>query len=182
MPKNTIVVIVNGAPRTGKDTFIRLCDEQLPQDTASLIVSSIDPVKAAARQLGWDGEKSEEWRRALHAIKQAWVHACDGPLEFIMGRIANSEAVHAKSQNLIVFTNVRERSEIEKLVHACTSSGKSVYTVRINRKGISFYNNPADAQDEKINYNFEIENENAPDWGKRLSLKAKKFLLDVLPA
>ena len=71
------VVIVNGFPRSGKDTFVNFCKEKLGAFGVS--VSTVDFVKYLAAQSGWDGSKTPENRKFLSDLKDLLTEWNDVP-------------------------------------------------------------------------------------------------------
>lgn len=55
------VVVVNGRPQAGKDSFVDMCIEYL--DNHSTKLSTVQVVKAIYEFFGWDGEKTPEARK-----------------------------------------------------------------------------------------------------------------------
>jgi len=64
---NMKVVIINGYPGSGKDTFVSLCSKHYINVT-NIVTST--PQKNALAELGWDGEKTPEARNMLADLKQ----------------------------------------------------------------------------------------------------------------
>ena len=60
-----LVIIVNGKPRAGKDTFAQL----LNQYENVYKISSIDKIKQIAIDCGWSGKKTEKDRKFLSDLK-----------------------------------------------------------------------------------------------------------------
>ena len=59
------IIIINGSGGVGKDTFIAMCDKY----TYTKNYSSVDEIKCVARQLGWNGGKTEKDRKFLSDLK-----------------------------------------------------------------------------------------------------------------
>ena len=59
--KGQLIIIVNGKPRAGKDTFALLLNKCEPVYKYSII----DKVKAMALDCGWKGGKTEKDRKFL---------------------------------------------------------------------------------------------------------------------
>ena len=55
------VVVVNGRPQAGKDSFVDMCIEYL--DNHSTKLSTVQVVKAIYEFFGWDGKKTPEARK-----------------------------------------------------------------------------------------------------------------------
>lgn len=135
----TKVVIINGKPQSGKDTFCKYaqgyCDDDESANT--LIISSVDPLKEMLTQLGWDGTKTDKIRDILMDMKQLWVQNQDGPTMFLFNNILEFHKACTGEDN-IVFVHIREPEEIKKLVNALTgfeSMGIDVISLLVIRKG-----------------------------------------------
>lgn len=63
-----MIIIINGAPRSGKDTFCELTTEIIGKPYCKTI-SSIDFVKEIAQECGWNGEKNLKSRKFLSDLK-----------------------------------------------------------------------------------------------------------------
>ena len=68
--KNKTVIVINGVGGVGKDT---LCDIASKYYKV-MNVSSVDPIKDAARILGWDGAKEPKDRKFLSDLKKSHVN------------------------------------------------------------------------------------------------------------
>ena len=135
----TKVVIINGKPQSGKDTFCKYaqgyCDDDESANT--LIISSVDPLKEMLTQLGWDGTKTDKIRDMLMDMKQLWVQNQDGPTMFLFNNILEFHKTCTGEDN-IVFVHIREPEEIKKLVNTLTgfeSMGIDVISLLVTRKG-----------------------------------------------
>ena len=135
----TKVVIINGKPQSGKDTFCKYaqgyCDDDESANT--LIISSVDPLKEMLAQLGWDGTKTDKIRDMLMDMKQLWVQNQDGPTMFLFNNILEFHKACTGEDN-IVFVHIREPEEIKKLVNALTgfeSMGIDVISLLVIREG-----------------------------------------------
>lgn len=66
------VFVINGYPRSGKDTFVTYCKNLLKEkNIPAYDFSTITPIKLAARQFGWSGQKDPASRKMLADIKKA---------------------------------------------------------------------------------------------------------------
>lgn len=54
--RGQLVIIINGAGGSGKDTICNI----LKNDYVTYVYSSITPIKAAATMLGWEGEVKDD--------------------------------------------------------------------------------------------------------------------------
>lgn len=106
---NPKIFFVNGVAQSGKDTFVDLVQHYAPVAK----ISSIDEVKdIASFNFGWDGEKDENGRALLSAIKNAWTAYNDGPANNVGEKIAFISEHYCKSA---IFVMVREFDEMIKM-------------------------------------------------------------------
>ena len=179
----TKVVIINGKPQSGKDTFCKYaqgyCDDDESANT--LIMSSVDPLKEMLTQLGWDGTKTDKIRDMLMDMKQLWVQNQDGPTMFLFNNILEFHKACTGEDN-IVFVHIREPEEIKKLVNALTgfeSMGIDVISLLIIRgSGEDTPNQPAETRrsdDEALinNYEYDVTINNDEDLIKLQELAAE---------
>lgn len=161
----TKVVIINGKPQSGKDTFCKYaqgyCDDDESANT--LIISSVDPLKEMLTQLGWDGTKTDKIRDMLMDMKQLWVQNQDGPTMFLFNNILEFHKACTGEDN-IVFVHIREPEEIKKLVNALTgfeSMGIDVISLLVIREsGEDTPNQPAGTRrsdDEALINSYEYD-------------------------
>ena len=179
----TKVVIINGKPQSGKDTFCKYaqgyCDDDESANT--LIISSVDPLKEMLTQLGWDGTKTDKIRDMLMDMKQLWVQNQDGPTMFLFNNILEFHKTCTGEDN-IVFVHIREPEEIKKLVNALTgfeSMGIDVISLLIIRgSGEDTPNQPAETRrsdDEALinSYEYDVTINNDEDLIKLQELAAE---------
>lgn len=179
----TKVVIINGKPQSGKDTFCKYaqgyCDDDESANT--LIISSVDPLKEMLTQLGWDGTKTDKIRDMLMDMKQLWVQNQDGPTMFLFNNILEFHKACTGEDN-IVFVHIREPEEIKKLVNALTgfeSMGIDVISLLVIRKGREDTpNQPAETRrsdDEALinSYKYDVTINNDEDLIKLQELAAE---------
>lgn len=126
------LLIINGAPRSGKDLFISNVLQLLGR--VGFIgdrYSSIDYIKKVALEsFAWDGEKDAAGRKLLSDLKDASSAYNDLPADLIHAELAR-RAVFAKPFTL--FCCMREISEIEKMVKRYQNSNVLVSTVYVQR-------------------------------------------------
>ena len=179
----TKVVIINGKPQSGKDTFCKYaqgyCDDDEYANT--LIISSVDPLKEMLTQLGWDGTKTDKIRDMLMDMKQLWVQNQDGPTMFLFNNILEFHKACTGEDN-IVFVHIREPEEIKKLVNALTgfeSMGIDVISLLVIREGgENTPNQPAETRrsdDEALinSYEYDVTINNDEDLIKLQELAAE---------
>ena len=134
----TKVIIINGEPRCGKDTFVHLASEYCDMNEMAnvLNISSVDPIKDILISFGWDGEKTDAIRNLISDIKKLWTLAQNGPTMYLMNNIIQFHTSHPNEDN-IVFCHIREPEEIKKLVDAISgmsTMGIDIQTMYIIRK------------------------------------------------
>lgn len=179
----TKVVIINGKPQSGKDTFCKYaqgyCDDDESANT--LIISSVDPLKEMLTQLGWDGTKTDKIRDMLMDMKQLWAQNQDGPTMFLFNNILEFHKACTGEDN-IVFVHIREPEEIKKLVNALTgfeSMGIDVISLLVIREGgEDTPNQPAETRrsdDEALinSYEYDVTINNDEDLIKLQELAAE---------
>lgn len=179
----TKVIIINGKPQSGKDTFCKYaqgyCDDDESANT--LIISSVDPLKEMLTQLGWDGTKTDKIRDMLMDMKQLWIQNQDGPTMFLFNNILEFHKACTGEDN-IVFVHIREPEEIKKLVNALTgfeSMGIDVISLLVIRKGgEDTPNQPAETRrsdDEALinSYEYDVTINNDEDLIKLQELAAE---------
>jgi len=145
------LVIVNGYPRVGKDSFIDLCIPYLEDGGVFCEKrSSVDKVKDTALTFGWDREKTPENRVMLSELKDYLTKHFDIPFKDITNRVERGK---------VVFSCMREPSEIKKAVSWCKENGFGCKTVLIRGKN----------EDDKqlshsdllvLGYDYDVEVEN----------------------
>ena len=143
-----ITIIINGAGGVGKDT---LC-EVVAEKYSTMNVSSIDPIKAAARMLGWNDQKDLESRKFLSDLKQLSIDYNDWPTRYLI----NQHKLFQKSDLEILFVHIREGSEIDGFKNSISGD---VVTLLIRRNiGLNHFGNDADDDVEDYNYDYVYDN------------------------
>jgi hypothetical protein len=152
------VVIVNGRPLSGKDTFINKCCAYIKGNT--MHISSIDPVKDVLRELGWDGTKSDNIRNLLSQLKSFWIANNDGPTGYLIRNIL--EYGKDSRDDYVIFTQIREPDEIAKFrsaMVALKSLDIRVVTLLVTRHDTHIKcSNTSDANVNDYGYDVYIDN------------------------
>lgn len=169
--KKIDVIIINGKPRSGKDTVIRMmgryCDDF---ECARLLqYSTIDPVKNALVGLGWNmADKDDDTRNLLAAMKQWWISYSNGPLRWCVDKVMSSIYDGDTDDGVIVF-QIREPKEIDKLVNVLESI-RFAYDMRISTLFVNrleadgkAYGNSADTDVADYKYGYTIDNNGTID-------------------
>lgn len=147
----TKVVIINGLPQSGKDTFCEFacgyCNDDESANT--MVISSVDPLKNILSQLGWDGKKTDKIRDMLAGLKELWTEYQNGPTMFLFNNIFEFHKTFTGEDN-IAFVHIREPEEIKKLVDVLSgfqTLGIDVISLLVIREsGEDTQNQPADTR------------------------------------
>lgn len=140
--------IINGPATSGKDTFVDIVNEILSDyDIDSHKISSVEMVKSAALLLGWDNVKDIKGREFLHKLKMLSSDYYEGSFNFMIRRRTETNS------NTPMFFMIREPEEIEKFKVATNA-----ITILITRDNIESYDNYADTNTHKYDYDIVIEN------------------------
>jgi len=159
------VIIINGYPRSGKDTFVSYCAECNTAKVNKIRVnnlSTIDFIKNIAEQLGWNGEKNPKSRKFLSDLKKLSADFNDFPCQHTVDSIVSCDD-YERSEGLDDspnwwFINCREPEEIGKLVDDFTALCYPVKTVFIERNDHETPNCDSDSRVKEFGYNYIIEN------------------------
>jgi hypothetical protein len=145
-----IIFIVNGFPKSGKDTFAKI----LATSYQVANVSSVDEIKDIATIMGWDGEKTPESRKMLSDLKDFTTKYFDLPFNDMISKVGDN-----LNKDFIVL-HIREPEEIDRMKKYLDTAGFFVYTVLIERKEIMTekYTNHADENVYDANYDAIIFN------------------------
>lgn len=180
------VIIVNGKPRSGKDTAIRYIAEYCEGTEIAVCEahSTIEPVKSLLRKFGWSGDKTDEARNIMAQMKQFWINNSDGPLKHCIDIIIDM-AQRDKNNDLVIMFQIREPDEIAKLVNALRPVERaynlSVSTLFVNRSKADgkAYGNSADTNVADYKYDNIIVNDGTLDELKEVAIKYINELLEV---
>lgn len=151
------IVIVNGRERSGKDTFVNFCLEELKGFGKN--ISTVDFVKKVAIFCGWDGTKSPKNRKFLSDLKDLLTEWNEVPYNKITEEI-NIFNIMLESYDMdpdrgVIFIMCREPEEIQKFVDRLGAT-----TVCIRRKEAENLeaSNHADAEVLNYEYDYYIDN------------------------
>ena len=166
------VIVINGYPRTGKDTFVKFCQDVLGTFRCRNL-STIDCIKKNARYFGYLGEKTPEARRFLAKLKDITSEYNDFSYKYIKKQlyyIQDQESPHCK---IVVFIHCREPKEIDRFVEDYNATTVLIKNKRVEDHG---YSNAADANIELYKYDITILNNGTLD---ELKLTAKTFVKEL---
>ncbi len=146
------IIVMNGKGGVGKDT---LCDGAAER-YQTMNVSSIDPIKAIARQNGWDGGKDDASRRFLSELKRVFTEYNDLPTRYLKEKVQ----AFLEGDYELLFVHIRESSEIRKFVEAVKPV--PCVTILIRRAAVDVghvYGNRSDDDVENYNYDHIFHND-----------------------
>lgn len=156
------IIVINGLPQSGKDTFVKLCGNY-----AKVVnFSSVDFVKEVAKFAGWDGVKNANSRLFLSELKRLMAFLDDIPYKKTKEAITNFR----NSDNELLFIHVREAEEISRIVKEFNAM-----TVLVSRAGnAQVVSNDSDKYVASYGgYDFTLNNDSDLD---ALDRKAKGFV------
>lgn len=123
------VIIMNGRGGCGKDTLIQNLDQN---EFYPIAISTVDPIKAAADSLGWNGDKTPEARLFISELKNASMKYNAYPQTWVLDRISHyalsindplvelPDAANGSTDvsKMCIFIHCREIENILRLQHA----------------------------------------------------------------
>lgn len=131
-------------------------------DNKCAIISSVDCIKDLALNLGWNGVKDANGRRALSLLKEATTLFSD----YSFNNVQN--AIKKLSTDIVaVFIDVREPSEIRKYVEKLDAR-----TIFIERESTIEISNEADKNVHQFHYDIIIYNTSSKE---NLRIAAQNF-------
>lgn len=143
------VYVINGSAGVGKDTFCNFVGEYVH----SVVVSSVDPIKALMKEMGWNGTKTERDRKFMSDLKDLTTEYNDYPMNCLREKVkfflSDSNRIHR-----VMFLHIREPQEIEKAVKEFNA--RTILVTNPNVEHLT--SNHADANVEKYNYDVYIKN------------------------
>lgn len=171
---NKQIFIINGSGGVGKDTFVELVSIELndimKRFHTVVNFSSVDKVKSIAKDIGWDGKKTEKNRKFLSDLKVLTSEYCDMPFKSMRETVNNFVL---NENNVFLFLHIREPEEIARAVKEFGAN-----TILIRRNSIKHItSNMADENVFNFNYDFVIDNDGTIE---ELREKAKEFIGGVI--
>ena len=169
------IFVVNGAPRSGKDTFCNFVREQMSEGYC-MNLSTVDKVKEIARECGWDGEKDPKSRKFLSDLKDLLTEWKEIPIKDTIQKIRNFEfyfrQLYLDSSTACIFIMAREPSDIYVLTNLLPNCRSLI--VRNAKAEAEPTSNHADA--EILNYKYDIIIDNNGTL-ENLKKTAKDFII-----
>lgn len=171
---NKQIFIINGSGGVGKDTFVELVSVELNDILKRFHTvenfSSVDKVKEIAREIGWDGKKSEKDRKFLSDLKSLTKNYCDMQFQSMKNKV--NEFIK-NDENKFLFLHIREPEEIIRAVKEFDA--KTILVVRDTVKHIT--SNMADKNVFNYDYDYVIQNNGTIT---DLKQKAKELIDEVI--
>lgn len=168
------IFIINGSGGVGKDTFVELVSTELNNRLKRFHTvenfSSVDKVKEIAKEIGWNGGKSEKDRKFLSDLKILTSDYCDMPFRTMVDKV-NSFYNDEKSKFL--FLHIRETEEISRAVDKFHA--KAILVVRDSVAHIT--TNVSDRNVFAYKYDYIIDNNGTIE---ELAGKAKNFIQEAV--
>ena len=159
------VLIINGSGGVGKGVFVSILSTLLNGDVRQ--DSIVNPTKSIAKQIGWDGNKSERDRKFLSDLKLLLDDYNDMNYQYIKGLVHDFRDDTIKGKILCI--DMREPKQIKMAKK--DFGAKTVLVVRDSVPQIK--SNVADANVFDFNYDYVIENNGTMSDLKKTT---KKFL------
>ena len=153
-----MIIVINGAPCSGKDTFCNFVASELIKKIgigSCRIISTVDFVKEVAKFCGWDGKKTPKNRKFLSDLKDLLTEWNDGPYNDIYDYFHKCKKYWKecgyKEENCILFVMCREPKEIQKIVDRLGAK-----TLLVRREAVEETAQSNHADKEVFNYNYDI--------------------------
>lgn len=148
MNYDKLVIVLNGKPRAGKDTFAEILGRYM----RVYKYSAVTKVKAIAMLCGWDGKKDEPDRKFLSDLKVLTSEYSDMSFNDVVRKIEAFKRGEVEADVFVV--DIREPEEIKRMVEAT-----GAITVFIKNDRVpAVTSNMADANVENYDYDFVITN------------------------
>jgi len=150
------ILIVNGAPRSGKDLFCNYAFINRPMIYA---FSTVDRVKQVALFAGWSGEKDDKGRKFLSDLKDAMTEYNDIPYEYTIEAIKEEirkleqQSEHG-AKDAIFIVQSREPKDIQRWVEQHDAKTLFIYREGLNQT----WNNHADSEVANYDYDYYLNN------------------------
>ena len=148
------ILVINGFPGSGKDTFVSLCCKYA--NCANL--STVDPIKEAAKLLGWKGEKTPETRKFLSNLKDISDIYFDTSFNYIKTTIEELGSLTEKID--FIFIHCREPKQIARFKKELGAAAIYIDAEdRLKREGrATVLSNHADRNVRNFDYDITIYN------------------------
>ena len=146
-----ITIVINGVGGAGKDTLISLLEGKFKIKN----VSSITPIKELAKQMGWQGEKTDKARKFLSDLKAIATEYNDYPTRYLLEK----QQDFILSNDQIMFVHIREPKEIEKFVKLSKTITKTLLIRPRSELMQKQFGNASDDEVENYSYDYIFNND-----------------------
>lgn len=146
-----ITIVINGVGGAGKDTLISLLEGKFKIKN----VSSITPIKELAKQMGWQGEKTDKARKFLSDLKAIATEYNDYPTKYLLEK----QQDFILSNDQIMFVHIREPKEIEKFVKLSKTITKTLLIRPRSELMQKQFGNASDDEVENYSYDYIFNND-----------------------
>lgn len=176
-----MIIVVNGAPRAGKDTFCEMVQRLMEEKVGPYscrIISTVDFVKEVAKFCGWNGQKNPKDRKFLSDLKDILTQWDDIPYKDIISSYERCKEIWKQlgydEEKCLYFIMCREPKEIQKFVDRIGAKTLIVYRSEVENIHQS---NHADAEVFNFEYDIYIDNQETIEHLKKI---AKQFVENFL--
>lgn len=134
-----IIIGVSGKAESGKNAFADMIMRYRPSSLIAVNFAFADEVKKIAKDMGWDGQKTENGRSGLIMIGDGarkyfdpdiWVKKLCKTMEPIASQ---SDTLSSITHFVMIVTDCRYPNEPESLREFANKVGASYFTLRVNR-------------------------------------------------
>ena len=174
------VIVINGFPLSGKDSFCDLClNYMTSRGIMGGKISTIDAIKKLAIQIGWSGLKEPKDRKFLSDLKDLCTEYNDFPFEIVKEQISQTylhftREMQVPEDKVVFFVHCREPKEIQKFVDIL---GAETLIVRREEVEKLPQSNHADEEVLNFEYTYTIENNSNIE---ELNQKAVDFINELV--
>lgn len=177
----SLVVIINGKPKSGKDKFVDLCTKYATTKN----VSSIDLVKEAFKIMCYikksdEIAKNDVTRRLMSMMKTMSIELNDAPFRYCRDEVVRFLEKHTG----VVFVHIREAAEITKMKEFVDSYKANhenlnfdLITLKIESENSEDADNPSDNDVDNYTYDLTLKN---PGTEEAFDAMAKTFIEEML--
>lgn len=154
------VFVINGAPMSGKDTFVKMLQKEFPGQVVNH--STVDSIKELYSLTGWNGRKDAHSRKVLSDMKDYLTKKFDLPFLEVQNKIGEVlKMADETGKDMMLFLHVREPEEIARIVKAFPET----VTVQVTRQSTAMKDtsNHADANVNDYKYDLTIDNDGTID-------------------
>ena len=163
------IYITSGVGRSGKDTFCEFISKYIPTYKYSIV----DLPKEAAKVLGWDGGKTEKYRKFLSDVMDLSTDYNDAPFKDVLSLVTDFKNSKDFDECDVLIIDMRDPKDIARAVE--TFGAETILVRKPDAKKIE--SNHADRDVENYKYHYIIENDGTLE---QLDLMAKFFVREVI--